>query len=55
MDENDIQTISRKCEVIAYSQYRKRTDASADMSDTYYRAGYYNPSLQTLQMESDIP
>lgn len=62
VDENDVQTISHKCEVLPFVEYRGRLgDDPAryatiyDNNDIYYLAGYYDPTNQTLKMESGIP
>ncbi|CAK1596583.1 unnamed protein product [Parnassius mnemosyne] len=61
-DENDVQTISHKCEVLPLAQYKERMgDDPAkystvyDNNDVYYLAGRYDPTQQTLTMEPDIP
>ncbi|CAK1547394.1 unnamed protein product [Leptosia nina] len=61
-DENDVQTISHKCEVLPLAQYKERMgDDPAkystvyDNNDVYYLAGHYDPTQQTLRMEPDIP
>ncbi|GBP83823.1 Protein winged eye [Eumeta japonica] len=62
MDENDVQTISHKCEVLPLAQYRERMDddparysAVYDNNDLYYLAGHYDPTQRTLRLETDIP
>ncbi|XP_068632200.1 protein winged eye isoform X2 [Battus philenor] len=61
-DENDVQTISHKCEVLPLAQYKERMgDDPAkystvyDNNDVYYLAGRYDPTQQSLTMEPDIP
>lgn len=61
-DENDVQTISHKCEVLSLAQYKERMgDDPAryscvyDNNDVYYLAGNYDPTQQQLRMEPDIP
>ena len=61
-DENDVQTISHKCEVLSvYDFIRKVGDDPKNLSliydnnDTYYLAGSYDPTAISLQMQSDIP
>lgn len=62
VDENDVQTISHKCEVLPLLDYTnklgdnpKRYATIYDNNDIYYLAGYYDPTSTTLKMESDIP
>ncbi|RVE49992.1 hypothetical protein evm_005345 [Chilo suppressalis] len=61
-DENDVQTISHKCEVLPLAQYKERMGDDPvkystvyDNNDVYYLAGHYDPTQQTLKMEPDIP
>ncbi|KAI8436327.1 hypothetical protein MSG28_004364 [Choristoneura fumiferana] len=61
-DENDVQTISHKCEVLPLAQYQERMgddparySSVYDNNDVYYLAGHYDPTQQTLKMEPDIP
>lgn len=61
-DENDVQTISHKCEVLSLSQYKERMGNDPqkystvyDNNDVYYLAGHYDPTPQTIKMEPDIP
>ncbi|XP_058823664.1 protein winged eye isoform X3 [Topomyia yanbarensis] len=60
-DENDVQTISHKCEVLSLSEYTakfgadpKQYSAIYDNNDTYYLAGYYDPTVMTIKMQPDI-
>lgn len=60
-DENDVQTISHKCEVLALREYTakfgadpKQYSAIYDNNDTYYLAGYYDPTVMTIKMQPDI-
>ncbi|KAB0793104.1 hypothetical protein PPYR_12724 [Photinus pyralis] len=62
IDENDVQTISHKCEVLPLKDYRekleddpKRYATIYDNNDVYYLAGYYDPSAQSLKIQPDIP
>ncbi|XP_037956186.1 protein winged eye isoform X2 [Teleopsis dalmanni] len=61
-DENDVQTISHHCEVLPFQRYflkfgadSKQYQSIYDNNDTYYLAGYYNPRLQVLKLQDDIP
>ena len=46
-DENDVQTISHKCQVLQIAEFRSVTsdnkDDDDDNDDTYYVAGQYDP------------
>lgn len=60
-DENDVQTISHKCEVLVLKEYTakfgadpKQYSAIYDNNDTYYLAGYYDPTVMTIKMQPDI-
>lgn len=61
-DENDVQTISHKCKVLPLDMYTNKygTDLTKynlvyDNNDTFYLAGYYDPTWHKLKMEKDIP
>ncbi|XP_073844360.1 BAH domain and coiled-coil containing protein winged eye isoform X2 [Musca autumnalis] len=61
-DENDVQTISHRCEVLQFARYFNKFGADSkqyqsiyDNNDTYYLAGYYNPRLQVLKLQDNIP
>ncbi|CAH1794221.1 unnamed protein product [Owenia fusiformis] len=57
MDENDIQTISHKCEVLKFKQYQLRKKICGptwDNTDVYYLAGNYDPALRIIQTEPDV-
>ncbi|CAG5124629.1 unnamed protein product, partial [Candidula unifasciata] len=52
-DENDIQTIAYKCEVLPYAQFRKRTSQAAKNveplgANVFYLAGCYDPSAKSI-------
>jgi hypothetical protein len=54
-DENDVQTISHKCEVLSYTDYRRRKISNEnDNNDVYYLAGNYDPIVGTVVFESDV-
>jgi len=49
-DENDVQTISHKCTLLQYNEYKKRIDNDGDdLEDVYYLAGDYDPVVGTIQ------
>ena len=57
IDENDVQTISHKCEVLSYTEYRKtqRPDSHVTKeTDVYYLAGTYEPTIGLLKFEKDV-
>jgi hypothetical protein len=50
-DENDIQTISHKCQVLKYSEFTnvvRSEDVDMDSNDSYYLAGEYDPVEGTI-------
>ncbi|XP_055605343.1 protein winged eye-like isoform X3 [Uranotaenia lowii] len=60
-DENDVQTISHKCEVLPLKEYTEKFGSSPeryraiyDNNDTYYLAGYYDPTAVSIKMQPDI-
>jgi len=55
-DENDIQTISHKCEVLAFSEFKsRRTELESEESeDIYYLAGEYDPVEGSIIFKPDI-
>lgn len=61
-DENDVQTISHKCQVLSCAEY-KRFSAEAmrkgfgsldDSDDVYYLAGTYEPTLELIKFEPGV-
>ncbi|KAG8183272.1 hypothetical protein JTE90_006467 [Oedothorax gibbosus] len=57
-DENDVQTISHKCEVLAWDEYQQKKHPEGslfDNNDTYFLAGTYDPILGTLILEPGVP
>ncbi|CAG9812501.1 unnamed protein product [Phaedon cochleariae] len=62
IDENDVQTVSHKCEVLPLDEYRARLGdhptsyaAVYNDNDVYYLAGHYDPTAHSLKMEPGIP
>ncbi|KAG1655168.1 BAH and coiled-coil domain-containing protein 1 [Nymphon striatum] len=65
-DENDVQTISHKCDVVSFDVYMSRvnnnnnddslTDESSmsDQNDLYYLAGSYEPTTGVVNIGPDI-
>lgn len=61
-DENDVQTISHKCRVQPFDEYLQQFGADParyssvyDNNDTFYSAGYYDPTAQSLKLDTGIP
>ncbi len=60
-DENDVQTISHKCEVLNLESFTKKFgnepknyQSIYDNNDTYYLAGHYDPTLFSMKLEPNI-
>ncbi|XP_064478777.1 mucin-2-like isoform X2 [Ornithodoros turicata] len=55
-DENDVQTISHKCEVLSWNDYRalRKSEAADGTSDVYYLAGSYDPYANTICIEPQV-
>jgi len=66
IDENDVQTIAKKCEVLPYEEYKEKYGAisgtnktgkgssghkKSHMKGIYYLAGYYDPYTFKLKMK----
>ncbi|GLH05862.1 Protein winged eye [Gryllus bimaculatus] len=61
VDENDVQTISHKCEVLPLDGYTgrlgtepERYSSIYDNNDIYYLAGYYDPTTSQLSMKPGV-
>ncbi|XP_076366003.1 BAH and coiled-coil domain-containing protein 1-like isoform X3 [Tachypleus tridentatus] len=65
MDENDVQTISHRCELLSWTEYKARRIAETsnenfqygsifDNNDIYYLAGSYDPLTATLSLEEGV-
>ncbi|XP_058441242.1 BAH and coiled-coil domain-containing protein 1 isoform X3 [Marmota monax] len=56
-DENDVQTISHKCQVVAREQYEQmaRSRKCQDRQDLYYLAGTYDPTTGRLVTAEGVP
>ncbi|GIY47244.1 protein winged eye [Caerostris darwini] len=60
-DENDVQTISHKCEVLSWAEYQEKRhpenkySSLFDNNDTYFLAGTYDPIMGTLILEPGVP
>ncbi|XP_011310744.1 uncharacterized protein wge isoform X2 [Fopius arisanus] len=61
MDENDVQTISHKCEVLPLQEYTEKLGKEPhryltiyDNNDIYYLAGYYDPTTYLLTMQPGV-
>ncbi|XP_046425397.1 uncharacterized protein LOC124182332 isoform X1 [Neodiprion fabricii] len=60
-DENDVQTISHKCEVLPLEPYAEKLSKEPhryltiyDNNDIYYLAGYYDPTTYLLNMQPGV-
>ncbi|KAG8287304.1 BAH domain and coiled-coil containing 1 [Homalodisca vitripennis] len=60
-DENDVQTISHKCEVLPLETYKYRLSLEPhrlatiyDYNDIYYLAGHYDPTTTSLRFEPGV-
>lgn len=56
-DENDVQTISHKCQVVSREQYQQLSDGrrGQDRHDLYYLAGTYDPTTGRLVTAEGVP
>ena len=60
-DENDVQTISHRCEVVTFKAYQrilqtdpKRIESVYENNDLYYSAGEYDPIVGTIRFEKGV-
>ncbi len=55
-DENDVQTISHRCKVLPMKEYSRLMGSSSKKppKDTYYLAGYYDPSNMTVSFQPGV-
>jgi len=59
-DENDVQTISHRCEVLSYTEYQRRRQQQQQPADhrpsnrIYYLAGTYEPIAGRIAYERDV-
>ncbi|XP_029455082.1 BAH and coiled-coil domain-containing protein 1 [Rhinatrema bivittatum] len=56
-DENDVQTISHKCQVVSHEQYEQmtRNKRYQDRQDLYHLAGTYDPTTGRLVTVDGVP
>ncbi|KAM9296250.1 BAH and coiled-coil domain-containing protein 1 [Gastrophryne carolinensis] len=56
-DENDVQTISHKCQVVSRQQYEKMSQSKRyqDRQNLYYLAGTYDPGTGRLVTAEGVP
>ncbi|XP_069786245.1 BAH and coiled-coil domain-containing protein 1 isoform X2 [Narcine bancroftii] len=56
-DENDVQTISHKCQVVGLEQYEQmiKTKKYQDSQDLYYLAGSYDPTIGRILNADGVP
>ena len=59
-DNNDVQTISHKCEVLPYKEYKRyqarasHQHAACSSREVYYLAGTYEPTAGRIKFEPDV-
>jgi hypothetical protein len=60
-DENDVQTISHRCEVLPFFTYAKKIESDParlktiyENNDLYYLAGQHDPIEGTIQFENGV-
>ena len=57
-DENDVQTISHKCQVLPFADFKLLASRSGgldlDSNDTYYLAGEYDPVVGTIVFQKGV-
>ena len=60
-DENDVQTISHKCEVVDFHHFRSKVNSDPgrlgaiyDNNDFYYLAGRHDPVEGTIDFEEGV-
>jgi hypothetical protein len=59
-DENDVQTISHKCQVLSHDEYlARRTECGREVTDdppnVYYFGGTYEPLAGKVSLAKDVP
>ncbi|XP_048411390.2 BAH and coiled-coil domain-containing protein 1 isoform X3 [Stegostoma tigrinum] len=56
-DENDVQTISHKCQVVSLEHYEQmiKTKKYQDSQDLYYLAGTYDPTIGRILNADGVP
>lgn len=57
-DENDVQTISHRCQVVSREEYEcltRNQKANSSSSDLYYLAGTYDPTTGQLVTAEGVP
>ena len=52
MDDNDVQTISHRCQVLSLAEYR--LTVSGGDNETFYKAGFYDPRCQSIEREPGV-
>lgn len=58
-DENDVQTIAHKCEVLSYSQYKKRVSNASKKGrslkpNVFFVAGFYDPAAKDVTFHPGV-
>lgn len=61
LDNNDVQTISHRCEVLPFTKFHEKAEANPGFVDsvyenheTYYLAGHYEPAAAKLDLEPEV-
>lgn len=59
MDENDIQTIAYKCEVLPHALFKRRASDAAKKGEplgdhVFYLAGFYDPSAKNITFYNGV-
>jgi hypothetical protein len=53
-DENDVQTISHKCEVVEYTKLLARGGGEGEEEPVYYLAGQYDPVVGSIVFATNL-
>lgn len=57
-DDNDVQTISHRCEVLSLCDYEKKLNRHsarpAHLHGVYYQAGVYDPKNLQIKLEKGV-
>ncbi|CAH1391515.1 unnamed protein product, partial [Nezara viridula] len=61
LDNNDVQTISHRCEVLPFTKFHEKAekipgfvDSVYENHETYYLAGHYEPAAAKLDLEPEV-
>lgn len=58
-DENDVQTIAHKCEVLSYAQYKKQMSNATKKGKSFkpkvfFVAGFYDPAAKNVSFHPGV-